>query len=56
MKSPRYTWLLRLWLRLNGWRLCPTTGYWNKRVRGGASYLTSAEGAVGIELRKDSAS
>ena len=52
MTLPRCTWLLRLWLRLNGWRLRPQTGYWQKREKGGACHLTSAEGAVGVELRK----
>lgn len=48
--KPRCVWLLHLWLRINGWRRCPT-GYWQKIAKGGAGYVTSAEGAVGMELR-----
>jgi hypothetical protein len=53
MNPPRFTWLLRLWLRLNGWRFCPLTGFWQKRCGGGTTHLTSAAGAVGIEMEKE---
>ncbi len=49
--KPRCAWLVWLFLHLNGWHRCPT-GYWQKIARGGAGHITSAEGAIGHELRQ----